>query len=164
MEIKELEQLFGILKHSDISEFELDRNGVRVKITRGVRHAISGHANLAPVFPMVEPAIVSPTLPGTAFPDAANSSTKAPPAINPNFVKVESPIVGTFYRKPSPDAEPFAKEGDRVKKGDTLCIIEAMKLMNEIESPCDGKIEKVMLADAKVVEFGELLFLIDPAS
>ena len=158
MQIKELEQLLSIIKHSDVSEFELDRDGVHLKITRGVRHAVSAHAALHPVPPMVEPAILAASAGTGAAPVAAA------PANNPNFVKVESPIVGTFYRRPSPDAEPFAKEGDRVKKGDTLCIIEAMKLMNEIESPCDGKIEKVMLADAKVVEFGELLFLIDPAA
>jgi acetyl-CoA carboxylase biotin carboxyl carrier protein len=79
------------------------------------------------------------------------------------YVKVESPIVGSFYRKPSPDAEPFVKEGDVVSKGCTLCIIEAMKLMNEIESPTSGKVVKVLGAEGQVVEFGEVLFLIDPA-
>ena len=79
------------------------------------------------------------------------------------YVKVESPIVGSFYRKPSPDAEPFAKEGDVVRKGGTLCIIEAMKLMNEIESPTSGRIVKVLGVEGQVVEFGEVLFLIDPA-
>jgi acetyl-CoA carboxylase biotin carboxyl carrier protein len=79
------------------------------------------------------------------------------------YVKVESPIVGTFYRKPSPDAEPFVKEGDSISKGSTLCIIEAMKLMNEIESPASGKIVKVFGTEGQVVEFGEVLFLIDPA-
>ena len=79
-----------------------------------------------------------------------------------NLKKVESPIVGTFYRKPSPDAPPFAKEGDRVAAGDTLCIVEAMKLMNEIDSPCSGTIEKILVADGEVVEFGEVLFLIKP--
>ncbi|MCL4135957.1 UNVERIFIED_CONTAM: hypothetical protein GTU68_005426 [Idotea baltica] len=79
-----------------------------------------------------------------------------------NFHKVESPIVGTFYRKPSPDAEPFASIGKTVKKGDTLCIVEAMKLMNEIEADKDGIIEEVLVEDGSVVEFGEALFLIRP--
>jgi acetyl-CoA carboxylase biotin carboxyl carrier protein len=79
------------------------------------------------------------------------------------YVKVESPIVGSFYRRPSPDAEPFVKEGDVISKGSTLCIIEAMKLMNEIESPTSGKVVKIMGAEGQVVEFGEVLFLIDPA-
>ncbi|NDC38170.1 MAG: hypothetical protein EBZ48_08975 [Proteobacteria bacterium] len=69
-------------------------------------------------------------------------------------------MVGTFYRKPSPDAEPFVKEGDRVSKGATLCIIEAMKVMNEIDAPCDGVIEKILPSEGEVVEFGEVLFLI----
>jgi acetyl-CoA carboxylase biotin carboxyl carrier protein len=79
------------------------------------------------------------------------------------YVKVESPIVGTFYRKPSPDADMFVKEGDTVSKGDTLCIIEAMKLMNEIEAPTSGKIVKILGVEGQVIEFGEVLFLIDPA-
>ena len=83
-------------------------------------------------------------------------------SINPNLKKVESPIVGTFYRKPSPDAPSFVKEGDRVKKGSTLCIIEAMKVMNEIDAPCDGVVEKIFPTEGEVVEFGEVLFLINP--
>jgi acetyl-CoA carboxylase biotin carboxyl carrier protein len=79
-----------------------------------------------------------------------------------HFVKVESPIVGTFYRKPSPDSDVFVKEGSSVKKGDTLCIIEAMKLMNEIDAPCDGRVEKILLSEGHVVEFGEALFYINP--
>jgi acetyl-CoA carboxylase biotin carboxyl carrier protein len=79
-----------------------------------------------------------------------------------HFVKVISPIVGTFYRRPSPDAEAFVKEGEWVKKDQTLCIVEAMKLMNEIPAPVDGRIEKVLLTDSQVVEFGEVLFWINP--
>ncbi|MCB0321104.1 MAG: acetyl-CoA carboxylase biotin carboxyl carrier protein, partial [Bdellovibrionales bacterium] len=76
--------------------------------------------------------------------------------------KVKSPIVGTFYRKPSPDADSFCSEGDVVKKGDTLCIIEAMKLMNEIEAPISGTVVRIFPEDAQVVEYGELLVVIDP--
>jgi acetyl-CoA carboxylase biotin carboxyl carrier protein len=79
-------------------------------------------------------------------------------------VKVESPIVGTFYRRASPDAELFVKEGDIVSKGDTLCIIEAMKLMNEIEATTSGRLVKILGTDGQVVEFGETLFLIDPSA
>ncbi len=163
MEIKELEQLLNIIKHSDVSEFELDRDGVHLKITRGPRINVTsahplGHSGSA----VVEQAILGVGQTQASIPNGLPQAVAAP-AMNPNFVKVESPIVGTFYRKPSPDAESFVKEGDRVKKGDTLCIIEAMKMMNEIESPCAGKIEKIILTDGKVVEYGEILFLIDPA-
>ena len=78
------------------------------------------------------------------------------------MVKVESPIVGTFYRKSSPDADAFVSVGASVSKGDTLCIIEAMKLMNEIEAPCSGTVEKILASDSQVVEFGESLFFIRP--
>ena len=80
-----------------------------------------------------------------------------------NFFSVESPIVGTFYRKSSPEADAFVEVGSKVKKGDTLCIVEAMKLMNEIESPIDGTIEEILIEDSQVVEFGENLFSINPA-
>jgi acetyl-CoA carboxylase biotin carboxyl carrier protein len=100
--------------------------------------------------------VVAPTGVSAAGVGAAHEDTG-------RFTKVESPIVGTFYRKPSPDAELFVKEGDTVSKGQTLCIIEAMKLMNEIESPSSGKIVKILGVEGKVVEFGEVLFLIDPS-
>jgi acetyl-CoA carboxylase biotin carboxyl carrier protein len=77
---------------------------------------------------------------------------------------VTSPIVGTFYRSPSPDADPYVEEGDKVKKGQVLCIVEAMKLMNEIESEVDGTIVKILAESTKPVEYGQPLFLIDPAS
>ena len=80
-----------------------------------------------------------------------------------HLIPVESPIVGTYYSKPSPDADSFVQVGSKVKKGDKLCIIEAMKLMNEIDCPVDGVIEEICLTDAEVVEFGEVLFRINPA-
>ena len=155
MDIDKLEQLLVLLKRNDINEFELNEDGVHLKLSRGqqiIRQTTSE------VVHSLEPAIVGVTASNgnkTAALDAAAGS-------NENLFKVESPIVGTFYRKPSPDAEPFVAVGDTIKKGDTLCIVEAMKLMNEIESPVSGKIDKVLLNDGAVVEFGEILFLISP--
>ena len=80
------------------------------------------------------------------------------------FVTVTSPIVGTFYRSPSPDADPYVEEGDAVKKGQVLCIVEAMKLMNEIESETDGRVVKILVESTTAVEYGQPLFLIDPKS
>jgi acetyl-CoA carboxylase biotin carboxyl carrier protein len=77
-------------------------------------------------------------------------------------ITITSPIVGTFYRSPSPDADPYVEEGDYVKKGQVLCIVEAMKLMNEIESEVDGRITKILVESTKPVEYGQALFLIDP--
>jgi acetyl-CoA carboxylase biotin carboxyl carrier protein len=78
------------------------------------------------------------------------------------FVTVTSPIVGTFYRSPSPDADPYVEEGEAVKKGQVLCVVEAMKLMNEIESEVDGRLVKILVENTKSVEYGQALFLIDP--
>ena len=156
MEIKELEQILGLLKQADVSDFELNQEGVHIKLSRGPRHVTSVVSSAAPVA-HVEHQVVA-----TAPAQHAAAVSSAPAAIAAHLKQVESPIVGTFYRRPSPDADSFVKEGDKVRKGDTLCIIEAMKLMNEIDAPCDGKIEKILITDGKVVEFGEILFIIDP--
>ncbi|MCB0338183.1 MAG: acetyl-CoA carboxylase biotin carboxyl carrier protein [Bdellovibrionales bacterium] len=153
MKIEELEKIVKILRQNDITEFELNHDGTHIKLSRSV---IDGRVvqTLKPV--EVEPAVLVPSN-GTA-----EGKGKAVDEVPPAWVAVESPIVGTFYRKPAPDADPFVKEGDVVKKGDTLCIIEAMKLMNEIEATASGRVEKVLLKDGQVVEFGEKLFLINP--
>src|SRR4029078_3013866 len=161
MDIKDLEQLFSILKANDITEFELEREGMKVKLNRGARlvqqvaAASSASAEMQPAFSGV---------PSPAVNSGPHAAANAAPAIDYNLVKVESPIVGTFYRKPSPDSDTFFKERESVKKGETICIIEAMKLMNEIEAPCDGRVDKSMISDGKVVEYGEILFLINPSA
>lgn len=159
MDTKEIEQILAILKQNDVTEFELSRGDTHIKLTRSPRHQVS-LASSAPV--TIEPAIVSAGT-GTATPANEDTST-ASQASNVNLFRVESPLVGTFYRKPAPDAEPYVTEGMTVKKGDILCIVEAMKLMNEIEATVSGKIEKVLVGDGEVVEFGEVLFLINPSA
>lgn len=161
MEINELEMIIKILKQNDVTEFELNQQGVHIKLARG--SAILAPSNSHQVTE-IRPAVVnSPNImPLSANGSTADHSQADVNLIPPNWVKVESPIVGTFYRKPSPDSEVFVKEGDMVKKGDTLCIIEAMKLMNEIEATSSGRIEKICLTDGQVVEYGEVLFLINP--
>jgi acetyl-CoA carboxylase biotin carboxyl carrier protein len=90
------------------------------------------------------------------------SATTSVSDASTGFVTVTSPIVGTFYRSPSPDADPYVEEGESVKKGQVLCIVEAMKLMNEIESEVDGRLVKILVENTKSVEYGQALFLIDP--
>lgn len=161
MDLAELEKIIKMLKAHDVTEFELQREGLNIKLSR-LQSGAPAAVNVAPNLEL-QPAIVGqsngpiPQHIASALAPSAKELEQAD-----NFVRVESPIVGTFYRKPSPDAEPFVREGDRVRKGQTLCIIEAMKLMNEIESPSDGKINKILLSDGHVVEYGEVLFLIDP--
>lgn len=165
MNIDELEQIIRILKANDVTEFELENDGVHIRLSRGARVISdtmniggSGMGDFQSLVPVASQRYTSDSQP---TPQATKAASAA--EVDSNFTKVESPIVGTFYRKPTPDADPFVVEGQVVKKGDTLCIIEAMKIMNEIEAPCSGRIQKIFLSDGHVVEFGEVLFLIDPA-
>lgn len=161
MDLAELEKIIKMLKAHEVTEFELQREGLSIKLSR-LQGSSPATVSLAPNLEL-QPAIVG-TGSGSAHlhvQPLPNAAAKEPQP-DESFLRVESPIVGTFYRKPAPDAEPFVVEGDRVRKGQTLCIIEAMKLMNEIESPADGKIHKILLSDGHVVEYGEVLFLIEP--
>jgi len=174
MDIEEIRTIVNFLKENDIVDFELKRGEDVLKLSRG-----KPAAQQAPSFPagpqyqpqyqspssyaaQVEPVFWAAHQAASGVPAPTAPAPTAPAALNPNLKKVESPIVGTFYRKSGPDSPLFAKEGDKVRKGQTLCIIEAMKVMNEIESPCDGTIEKVLPADGEVIEYGEVLFLINP--
>lgn len=153
MNIDEISKLVAILEGTEISEFEFEKDGITVRIAR------SRGGNLVAQPVATQPVVVT----STASAPAAASTTAKPVDDMAGLTKVESPIVGTFYRKPSPDAANFVEVGSKVNKGQRLCIIEAMKLMNEIEAPIAGTIEKILANDASVVEFGELLFLIRPA-
>lgn len=149
MDISKLEQIISILKKNDVTEFELEHDGTHIKLSR------LGDMELVPAAPKKQAVSVN------------GQSSEAKPAatvedISDSLFPVESPIVGTFYGRPSPDNDVFVKVGDSVSKGDTLCIVEAMKIMNEIEAPCAGRVDKICLSDGQVVEFGEVLFLIDP--
>ncbi len=153
MDIKDIENIIKILKQNEVTEFELEQEGTRVKLSRTTGGAFVSSEARYEMVPAVQVSMAAP----------AASNGSAPQEDLGRYVKVESPIVGTFYRKPSPDADVFVKEGDTVSKGDTLCIIEAMKLMNEIEAPTSGKVVKIFGSEGQVIEFGEVLFLIDPA-
>ena len=150
MEIKDLEKLVTILEDSAVSEFEYEKDGATVRISRAMA---TGSASVVAATPVV-------VQPATAAPVATSDGAAA--VVDESLVRVESPIVGTFYRRPNPESDPFVKTGERVSKGETLCIVEAMKLMNEIESPVAGVVEKIFLEDSNVVEYGEVLFLIRP--
>jgi acetyl-CoA carboxylase biotin carboxyl carrier protein len=155
MDIKDIENIIKILKQNEVTEFELTQEGTTIKLSRASAGAYAHVESRMEVVPAVQMAMpmAAPAAGGAAVQEDLG-----------RFVKVDSPIVGTFYRKPSPDADVFVKEGDTVSKGQTLCIIEAMKLMNEIESPSSGRIVKILGVEGQVVEFGEVLFLIDPAA
>ena len=161
-QIKELIELVAARK---LQGMEVERSGFRLKIdgqpsarAQGGAGAVDAPGQAAP--PAVTAAPAAPealaAAPAEAAPAAEDDS-----GVPDGAHVLDSPIVGTFYRAPSPDAEPFVEEGDRVKKGQILCIVEAMKLMNEIESDVDGTVVKVFPQNAQPVEFGEPLFAIE---
>ena len=157
MNLKELKELIEMLKDTDISEVEIERSGVKVRLRKG------GDVTFHPAMPRMEyppAAIVAPAVPEAA---PAPAAEKPAEPVKTNQIKVTSPIVGTFYRSSSPDKPPYVEVGDIVKKGQVLCIIEAMKLMNEIESETAGKIVQILVENGQPVEYGQPLFVIEPA-
>jgi acetyl-CoA carboxylase biotin carboxyl carrier protein len=146
---REIRRLAELLRDYGLTEVEVEREGVRVRLRR-------------------EPApmAAAPALPGAPAPAspavATTPATAAAEASEAHLLTIEAPMVGTFYRAPSPDAQPFVRDGDRVKKGQVVCIIEAMKLMNEIESKVAGRVVKVLVDNTQPVEYGQPLFLLEP--
>ena len=165
MNQKELKELIEFLIEKDIAEFELERGDVRVRIKRGAVHSTDALDSRYLVTASAPPAI-----PETGAAPAAASSAPPPPpppaaaAAEEPLHMVRSPIVGTFYEAPSPGAPPFVKPGDAVETGQVLCIVEAMKLMNEIESDISGEIVKKLVANGQPIEYGQELFVIRPKS
>jgi acetyl-CoA carboxylase biotin carboxyl carrier protein len=147
MELEDLKEIIELLKETDITELQVEKDGTKVKIKREKflqQFEISAQKpSVVPVQETIVKEIV-----------AEDSEQR--------LITTTSPIVGTFYRSPSPEAASFIEIGQRVKKGQVLCIIEAMKLMNEIESEADGVVVKALVENGQPVEYGEPLFLIDP--
>ena len=163
MELREIRQLIKLVEKSDIGELEIVENGNKVRITKNnkLTHDISSYTN-APVNTVIPSALnqipITPTaIQTTADEQAASESAELNTAL---YHEVRSPMVGTFYRAAAPDASPYVKEGDEVQPGRVLCIIEAMKLMNEIEAEISGTIIKILAENGKPVEYNQPLFLV----
>jgi acetyl-CoA carboxylase biotin carboxyl carrier protein len=164
MNQKELKELIEFLIEKDIAEFELERGDVKVRIKRAAEPAASPAVPETRYFAVQS---ASPPAPELATPPAVTSAPPAPaaspePAAAEVLHTVRSPIVGTFYEAPSPGAPPFVKPGDTVELGQVLCIVEAMKLMNEIESDVAGEIVKRLVTNGQPIEYGQELFVIRP--
>jgi len=145
MDIRKIKKLIEMLQESDLTEIEVGQGEESVRITRG------SSQNIIPSTPAVQQsAIAAPII---------KSTEKVDEAVSGNLVR--SPIVGTFYRKPGPDKDPFIRVGDSVEVGDVLCIIEAMKMMNEIKSEFSGKITSINVEDGQPVEFDQHIITID---
>jgi acetyl-CoA carboxylase biotin carboxyl carrier protein len=164
MNQKELKELIDFLIEKDISEFELERGDVKVRIKRGGETAapVITHAVPMAAMPMAASPAQAGQAPTTAAAPPASASAAPAAAVEEELHTVKSPIVGTFYEAPGPGALPFVKAGDQVAAGQVLCIIEAMKLMNEIESDASGEIVKVLVNNGQPVEYGQPLFAIRP--
>jgi acetyl-CoA carboxylase biotin carboxyl carrier protein len=161
MEINDIEKLIQLIGKSNIVQFKLEKDGTKISIEREAPSASLKSVHSVNTYNAVDIG-VEPIQGKENKAHFEISSKKVEQSESEQGVIIKSPIVGTFYRKPSPDADFFVKEGDRVSKGDTLCIVEAMKLMNEIESTVSGTVKKVYLQDGQVAEYGESLFLILP--
>lgn len=158
MDLKDIQNLIKFVAKSGASEVKLEMDDVKITIRTGeIKHSIDTVVQQLPIATIssapiqetqIAPAITAPVAP------AQNDS---------KYITIKSPIIGTFYRKPSPDKPVFVNIGDTVSVGDTVCVIEAMKLFNEIESEVSGKIVKVLVDDASPVEFDQPLFLVDPS-
>ncbi len=151
----EIRKLVALLEEKNLAVFELEIEGLKVKIGRNAP---------APPAPVVVQAAAVPTLAANGNPPAATEAQVQAAEAAKGYRLIFSPMVGTFYRAPDPTSAPFVDIGDTVKKGQTLCIIEAMKLMNEIEADVDGTIVEIYVDNARPVEFGQKLFAILPAS
>ena len=159
MDIKFVQQIVAMVEKSNVHEIELESKGVKIRVTKNS----TGHS-MPSSYPMMMPqAMYAPQAPA---PQAVAMPAEAVPAALPDagkkYKEIKSPIVGTFYRSPSPDAEPYAEVGTQIKPGSVLCIVEAMKLMNEIESDFSGTIAKVCVENGKPVEYNQVLFLVEP--
>jgi len=160
IDLEFIERLIQAIDKSSLDSIEIERGGTRVRLAKSP-----------------PPAPVVTAAPAQATPNPAPTSTSAPAgtlvsagegaeggsAPESNLLEIVSPMVGTFYRAPAPDAAPYVEKGMRVSRGDTLCIIEAMKLMNELESEVDGTIVEILVENAHPVEYGQVLFRVDPA-
>ena len=163
MDIKEIQNLIKFVAKSGASEVSLEMDDVKITIKTGDGKTAGENTTIVQQMPpvMAQPIQAAPPVQAAAVPTETPAAEK--PAENDNYITVKSPIIGTFYRKPSPDKPVFAEVGQQIGEGDVLCVIEAMKLFNEIESEVSGKIVKVLVDDSSPVEFEQPLFLIDPS-
>ena len=157
MNLEEIKDLIKLVSKSGLGKVEIEREGFRISIKGSQSEQVLVQA--APVMaapaPIAAAPVAAPSNTGDAAPVAASDDSK--------YITVKSPMIGTLYRKPAPDKPMFVEVGSTISKGDVVCVVEAMKLFNEIESEISGKIVKVLVDDSSPVEFDQPLFLVDPS-
>ncbi len=167
-DLKDIEELLDVLVGREITEFEMEQRGVKIRIKRGNTH-LTNPGTSEPYFsagpgPVLSPAVSSIPVPNSPSPPATAPLPSEPAVESTEGLYImKSPIVGTFYAAPSTNAPPFVKSGDVVQVGQVLCIIEAMKLMNELESEVAGEIVRIYMENGQPVEYGQSLFAIKPS-
>lgn len=160
MDIKQVQELVKIINKTNIAEISIEEEGLKITIKQ--KEDAAPVVAAAPFQQYVQPQVAAAPI-ATAAPIAAPTPVAAPKEDTSNLVTIKSPMIGTFYRSPAPDKPLFVNEGDQVNVGKVVCIIEAMKLFNEIESEVSGKIVKILVDDANPVEYDQPLFLVDPS-
>ena len=163
MDIKEIQSLIKFVAKSGASEVKLEMEDIKITIRTGSSSA-TPETTIVQQIPVAQAPVAASPAPvqETTAPAAAPAQETAPSEDDSKYITIKSPIIGTFYRKPSPDKPAFVEVGSDIKQGDVLCVIEAMKLFNDIESEVSGKIVKVLVDDSSPVEFDQPLFLVDP--
>jgi acetyl-CoA carboxylase biotin carboxyl carrier protein len=161
MDLDEIRQILELMREHELSEFELERENTKIRL----RKATAGHWTATMPQMTFAPAATAPQVPMSAPIAELTAAGSVLTAANEDvdLAVIKSPIVGTFYRAAEPGAKPFVDVGEEVKKGQVLCIIEAMKLMNEINAECDGEVVRIYVENGQAVQYGERLFAIKPA-
>ena len=163
MDFKQIQDLIKTINKSNISELSIEQNDFKITIRQKEDKVITVAAPAAPAMQMVH-AMPHPTAHVAApLPAPAAAEPAAAPAKDENLVTIKSPMIGTFYRRPSPDKPLFVEVGDEIQVGKVVCIIEAMKLFNEIESEVSGRVVKILVDDSTPVEYDQPLFLVNPS-
>jgi len=155
-----IKKLIKLLESGDVNEIEIDEEGTKIRLVKNRPSENNSPQYVSYAPPQMQQQQLTAASEVYSQKDEEKPETKAP--VKDNLLEVRSPIVGTFYRAPSPNADPYIQVGSDVQKGAVLCIIEAMKLMNEIESEVTGKIVKIMVENAQPVEYNQVLFLVEP--
>lgn len=170
MNFKEIQDLIKLINKTNLTEFKMKDGEFNISIKKGDEQGDKAIVVQQPLmqYPSaqmpVQQAFQAPSAPAApAVPATPETDAKEEKADTSNYLEVRSPIVGTFYRSASPENPPFAKVGDKISKGDVVCIVEAMKLFNEIETEVSGTIVQVMVEDAQPIEYDQVLFLVDPS-
>ena len=169
MDIKEIQELIKFVAKSGATEVNLEIDNVKISIKSPAKKGAVPETTIIQQIPVAQgaPAVMPVAAAPAPAPASEAPAAKAPAADKSSeedkYITVKSPMIGTFYRKPSPDKDTFVNIGDTIKPGDVLCVVEAMKLFNEIESEVSGKIVKVLVDDSTPVEYDQPLFLVDPS-